>query len=275
MSKLLIADFYRLKKDMLFWVCVTVMFLFGLIGTISLYLDKKEYGQLDEACAENAAFGFNLLAGILCAAFCSLFQGEEYSSGTIRNKLITGHTRANVYLSQVFVCIAAGIMMCIAFAVPSVVVGIIFMGGFKELDSFHIFGYYMASFLVTAACVSLFSLITVVVKRKTASVAACFFVALLIIWLSLQVNQTLHLPEYTYMFTSPNEPSQYGLNPKYPQDDQRKLLEAVLDILPAGQAYQLCYRFAENLVRMIISDVTICVLSLLAGTAVFSKENIK
>ncbi|MGY3662454.1 MAG: hypothetical protein ACXAHE_00930 [Roseburia sp. 1XD42-69] len=45
-----------------------------------------------------------------------MFLGTDYSDGTIRNKLTVGHTRTNIYLANLIVTFAAGLLiMCVWF----------------------------------------------------------------------------------------------------------------------------------------------------------------
>ena len=270
MFNMISSDFMRLKKDTLFWLCIAVMFIFGLVGSISMYIDKKEAGDF---CAENVAFGFPMLSGILCVVFCGMFQGEEYSDRTIGNKIISGHKRRDIYIARVLVCISAGVMMCIAYIVPSLIIGMVFMDGFKELSNIEVIGYYLTGFLQISVCVTLFSLIITSVQKKTLSIALCFLTAIVIMFVSTQIHHYLIVPEYTYMFD--NDTMVYGRNPRYPDDNERQILTLIFEILPAGQAYQLCYRFAENLIYMISGDIILCIIFILSGMAVFSRKDLK
>ncbi|MDE6670763.1 MAG: ABC transporter permease [Ruminococcus sp.] len=270
MFKIISSDFMRLKKDTLFWLCIAVMFIFGLVGSISMYIDKKEAGDF---CAENVAFGFPMLSGILCGVFCGMFQGEEFSEGTIRNKIISGHKRRDIYISQVLVCISAGLLMCIAYIIPSLIIGMVFMGGFQELSNIEVIGYYLTGLLQISVCVTLFSLIITSVQKKTLGIALCFLVAIIIMYVSIDIHNCLVVPEYTYMFDSGT--MEYGKNPRYPDDNERRILTLIFEILPAGQAYQLCYRFAENIVYMISGDIILCIIFVLSGMSVFSRKDLK
>lgn len=270
MFRLISANFMRLKKDTLFWMCVAFMFILGFTVSVDIYIDKKDSATF---CAENAAFVFTLISGILCAVFCGMFQGEELSDGTIKNKIISGHKRSNIYISQVLVCISAGIIMCMAYIIPSLIIGIVFMGGFKELNGIEIIGYYVSGLLQISVCISLFSMIISAVQRKTFGISLCFLLAFLIIYFSLIIHQTLTIPEYTDMFREGT--IEYGKNPHYPDENERKILTAVFEILPAGQAYQLCYRHAENLIRMISCDIIMCISFTFSGIAAFSRKDLK
>ena len=54
--------------------------------------------------------------GLVAAVFISLFVGSEYSDGTIRNKLVVGHSRMRIYLANLIVCSIACVLISLAYA---------------------------------------------------------------------------------------------------------------------------------------------------------------
>ena len=76
------------------------MFLFGVFMAVMDYISTRQYGDY-EAQITNILFIYALTVAILIPAFVSLFVGTEYSDGTIRNKMIIGHTRTCIYLSNI------------------------------------------------------------------------------------------------------------------------------------------------------------------------------
>ena len=77
------------------------MFLFGVFMAIMDYISTLQYGDY-EAQITNVLFIYPLVVAILIPAFVSLFVGTEYSDGTIRNKMIIGHTRLSILSIRVF-----------------------------------------------------------------------------------------------------------------------------------------------------------------------------
>lgn len=109
MTRLLRADHARLRKTRSFWICFALAAADGLFGFIQAYLTNKE-------CAER--MGSLLLGGgaeamLFSAIFTALFLGTDYSNGTIRNKLIIGHTRAEIYFSNLLT-VLTGTFSCAA-----------------------------------------------------------------------------------------------------------------------------------------------------------------
>ena len=106
MSRLLSADFAKVKKSRFFWLCIIGMAVFGLYMKIMEYISTQQYFSRSPALHSMLSI-YAMVIGFLTAAFVSLFVGTEYSDGTIRNKLIIGHSRAAIYFSNLIACSAA------------------------------------------------------------------------------------------------------------------------------------------------------------------------
>ena len=112
MSKLLSANFIRLKKDKFFWSGLVFMLAAGIFFPVMRYMDMRQTQTINRI--DNGFFGCALFIGIVMAVFCSLFIGTEYSEGTIRNKIIIGQKRGTVYLSNFITCSLVSVVMCMA-----------------------------------------------------------------------------------------------------------------------------------------------------------------
>ena len=92
------------------------MFLLGVFMAAMHYIAMQEYGE-NEPQITNILFSYALVVVFLIPAFVSLFVGTEYSDGTIRNKMIIGHTRSRIYLSNLIVCSIAGLVFCTCYLI--------------------------------------------------------------------------------------------------------------------------------------------------------------
>lgn len=81
MFKILKADFFRLKKDIIFF-----LFIFITIGIAGFSLFNS-YNSWS-VTLDNLVNKFILFIGFFIAIFVSIFVGKEYSEGIIRNKVI-------------------------------------------------------------------------------------------------------------------------------------------------------------------------------------------
>ena len=101
MRKLLRASFFRLRTSKALWLCAAAAFVFSAFRIFKIPSDNLQKYSLEEAMMDVFPF-FPILYGV----FSGLFLGVEYQDGTLRNKLIAGHSRQNVYLSSLVTIIS-------------------------------------------------------------------------------------------------------------------------------------------------------------------------
>lgn len=96
MRKLMSANLSRLWKDKIFWIGMLTILACSIVnmrsGCRQATLDMSEFNYT----LDHFYFAGMPFIGIFIAAFIGLLLGTEYSDGTMRNKLIVGHTRTNV-----------------------------------------------------------------------------------------------------------------------------------------------------------------------------------
>lgn len=119
------------NADIYAYIGVTALvFALGTGFPFLHYYNNLNYGE--SLTPDSTSFAFVFFVPILLSCAAPLFIGSEYSDGTMRNKLIVGHKRYNIYLSEQFVCTAAGFMLCLAYIVPHTVLSLILLGKFES-----------------------------------------------------------------------------------------------------------------------------------------------
>ena len=280
MCNLLLANLTRLKKNILFIFSAAVMLIFGIFTPISIYSDKIKYLQLQEA--DKVIGGYVIFVCIIMAFICCVFCGEEYDGGTVRNKLSVGHIRMHIYSAQFLTCIIAGVILCLLYLIPALLLGSILLDAF-ETNFGLLLLYFISGILCVCACISIYCMLMTMIPKRTAGTAFTTFIMLVLIFIANQVRILLIIPAETYQFPVINGvvTEIYGKNPHYPTGIYRKFLEIFFDVLPSGQAYQIFFRnpqhfqTAEHLPRMIAFSCMIIALSFLTGVRIFEKKDIK
>ena len=130
MNKLLSAGFSRLWKNKVFWGGVLLMPCLLVFVLVSNYRDMMHFSVEARAAYILDTFlpGCFMFIGCFTAIFAALFLGTEYSDGTIRNKLVVGHSRVVVYLSSLILCIVSSLLVCVATALVTLIAGIRLFG---------------------------------------------------------------------------------------------------------------------------------------------------
>lgn len=181
MSRLLKTNFMRLWKDKIFWVGIAVMTGSALYKTISILIVHSELGGV---ALSNVFFKYATYILILGCVFCSLYIGTEYSDGTIRNKLIMGYSRRNIYCANLIVCIIANLIMCLAYIAASLI-GLSL--GFYTPITDTLLGL-LCSFVLVCSVTSLFTMIAMLSKRKTVAAVICIVLSFLLLLYAYEIR---------------------------------------------------------------------------------------
>lgn len=280
MNKLLSAEFARLKKDKFFWVCVGFMVVAAWYTVFTLYLNMKEYDDYYVGL-ERIIFGHVFCIGILTAAFSGLFIGTEYSGGTIRNKLVIGHTRRDIYLSSLIVSITAGLIICLSYILAVMMPGVILIGFSEGVMADVMLQTFLLVLLMTAAFSAIFTLCSMLNQNKALNCVIVLIGVLLMQVFSAYIFQALDSPqmweEYVYVdeetgeiVTEPAEP-----NPFYVSGTQREVYEFLMQFLPTGQSYLVMTEDLSHGKEMAAYSVFVIVGSSAAGLYCFRKKDIK
>lgn len=284
MNKLLYANFFRVKRDKVFWIGVALMAAMGIFLPLSNFWAiqriLRETGEQVIIPLEGVFFAFNLFVPFAAAIFCSLFVGTEYSDGAIRNKLVIGHTRSGIYLANLITCTAASFVFAAVFMAVCGIAGGLTLDGFQS-NAKTIFLYLLASVCVILVFNALFTCLAMLNQNKAVVAIVTILIILLFLVIALYVEGRLSEPEFWdaefYMDDAGqiiNEPAMP--NPNYISSPaMRATLEFIYDFLPGGQAYQLSNMAALHPVTMSLYSLLIAVVSTLIGVFFFRRKNIK
>lgn len=277
MTNLLRADFRRLFKNRAFYICAALLFIAGVALPLIHYFTMRDY---PDALSFDMYFTeYALLAVIALAAFSALFIGADYSDGTIRNKLVAGSSRACVYLSNFAVQIVTGLILCIAYLVPYVIIGTSLIGEFPDNGVRLI----LVSLAMTVSFASVFTLITMLSSSKARSAVICLVCAIALMAAGLIVSNALAEPEFYEVYFGNDDGSyevQQTPNPNYISGTKRTVLMAVNDLNPGAQAMRIFTKDGFGSLPKVgkldaLYDLAIIVLTTGAGILIFKKKDLK
>lgn len=241
MSKLLSANLMRLRKSKVFMLCMISVFLIGAYGYYQAY-DYIKNGILSYTL-EQQMFGPTPLISIVIAIFCSLFIGDEFNFGTIRNKLIVGYTKTTIYLSVLLTDLIAGAFFCLSYLAATFVVGMPLLGFFEE-DLITIAYYAFCVFGAVGVLTALMVLVVMQCGNKAAAVVIGILVALGLLFVSATIESRLSEPPVIDRYIlidfsgKPMEVEQQP-NPLYLEGTPREVCQWIHDTMPTGQCFQI------------------------------------
>lgn len=278
MTNLLRADFRRLFKNRMFYICLALLFIAGTALALIHYFTMHEYPQ---AMSFSMYFTeYAIIAVIALAAFSALFIGADYSDGTIRNKLVAGSRRACVYLSNLAVQLVTGLVLCIAYLVPYVIIGKSLLGDFPDNGVRLI----LVSLAMTASFASIFTLVAMLSSSKARSAVICLVCAIALMAAGLVVSNGLSELEFysTYVLDAAGTVlEQHDTpNPNYISGTKRTVLMAVNDLNPGAQAMRIFTKDGFGTLPKVgktdaLYDLAIIVLTTGAGILFFKKKDLK
>lgn len=226
----------------MFWILLICMFAYGVYSASNAASEANGALRLTDA--------FLILRrsmGLVAAILTSMFIGSEYSDGTIRNKLVVGHSRMRIYLANLIVCSVACVLIFLAYITGVFVVGSA-KGGELLTKTSVVTMCLVCSILVSVAFTSIMTMLAILNTNKAGNVVVSMMLALILLVSGSFIYQRLSEPEIYDNYVSVNEagvPTEVEQlpNPQYIDGKQRAVLEVVNDLLPSGQAMQLVDMF--------------------------------
>lgn len=281
MSKLLRSNLSRLKKYSIFWIALAVVLVWAALCMVNYGRTAAHFineGYSNYRYIDTHYFNLCPFLGIFTAIVISLFLGTEYSDGTIRNKLIVGHTRTAIYIANLITC----------FVISVAVTAALFIGGLAglfmpALDGWQmsvgwILIYILMCLLYSAVLAAIFTLIAMLSPNKAGTVVITLvtFLALLIcassIYNMLSEEELISGMVITEKGMEISEPHP---NPQYVGGMARQVLSAILNILPTGPAIYIANLEITEPIFPSISAVLLTVVVTVIGLAVFRKKDLK
>ena len=274
MGKLWKAGIGRLGKSKALICGMLLMAVYGTYATVELYTSMTRGNYitfLDEIFMNYGVFHI-----ILSAAFCGLFLGTEYSDGTLRQKLIVGHTRRDIYLSSLALCTVGNLLICAGYMVPALAIGVPLLGFYATIS--QILLYVACGFVTSLSVAAIYTLVSMTSQSKARSAVICLLIAVALLVAGSHMNGSLGAPAELFAYEEMGNDQLIGKlipNPAYLSGMKRTVYEFFYDLSPMGQAMQLSGFMAERLWRLPLFSGIITLVSTALGLFLFRKKDLK
>ena len=275
MSNLLSAGFDRLFKNRLFQSVIIIMFAFGCCAGLNVLSDLNSGLPAD---LSNALFSYSIFGGCVTAVLSSMFSGTEYSDGTIRNKIIAGFSRVDIYLSNLIINIISGAMAVVTYVVPYLVICLLTVG--KSAVSINaLITSALLSILSLMAFSAIFNAVTMLITKKAAAAVACLLLYVGLFMFGMTTYNRIQEPEFYpgyQMFIDGEavEPEPIP-NPDYLTGTTLEVFKWLEDINPGAQSVQIFLMEVARPVRSACCAGAVMVIFTLAGAVIFTKKDLK
>lgn len=245
------SEFSRLWKAPAFFVSAILVSVLAIVGIAIEYLPKIWAPRLYENYTyDSALFNGSFYAIMIISAFTSAFLGTEFSDGTIRNKLIAGHSHAAIYLGKFLVCSAASVILnVLGFIVRLALGNILFETTNMSVTTMLSFTLFGSLFLI--ALNSIYMVIPMFMQSKSSGIIVTmstgFALIMAVVIISLKRMNPDHYAIYDYLY----------------------------DILPTCQIYRIFIQSNTNMPIMSLYAVIITVAFTALGIFSFKKRDMK
>ena len=272
MQKLVSANFYRVFHSKIFWIMLFVMPIPNLYLILDDFFTNFDY-YMQAVKAEDFTLNFIFqehmftlshveYIAFFIALIMGLLIGDEFGRGTFRNKMISGYTRTEIYLSYFLTIWGTVLIMHLtAIVIPIILIFVMYGVSFKGIGTFMIYVLYSVVPIGTFTAIMLFFIS--LIRDKAIGTATALMTAFMMMFFSSNHGTDLVYPE------------------RYTAQELQK--QAFLErIMPDGYIRQIL--FSDSYVWHHIFEtlppppVTCGILGLLfltAGILIFRKINLK
>ncbi len=274
MYNLLVANFSRLKKNIFFWGMIVISIIIGLL----LILNNTTWVTpgVDTLLTSNIIY-----VGFFISIFVSFFVGIEYADGTIRNKIIAGHKRSQIYLSNLIVSIVGAIIIELAYLFTILSVGSIALKP-PTLDFSTLIMVFVDIFMFIIAYSAIFNFVTLVCSDITVSTVINIILIIVMFVIILIIETPADAEKTTTIYNDGEEIE--VLNPNYPGDNIKNICRTILYSLPLGQSMEIQSAISElslkgesnvNINVMYLYSLVVIVTVSLIGIYIFERKDLK
>ncbi len=186
MSKLLRAGFRRYMTSKVYWTMVVATAFFGgLIG------DNANIMSMDTS--------YVIIEFALFAIMISWNIGREYEEGIFRNKIIAGHTKAKIFVSELILaigaCMSLFVLFTVLFATKNTYV-------FNIMPTDAMIKSYILMILINISMITIFVTISSIMSHRALSVIFSIVLLYAMYWSTSEIRFKLIEEEYIYEYES-------------------------------------------------------------------------
>ncbi len=279
MRKLLSANFIRLFRSQVFWVLEAACAITGASIYLLAVINTREIGELWYLNNGNYYFFLGVIyIGFVMAVFSGFYIGVEYSDGTIRNKLTVGHSRESIYLANMIVSFAAGLLFTVTHIAASLCIGLPLLGGLVW-EALDLTLWRVLTGMVLIFCyATIFTFFAMLDKSRSRNVIVSFVLAMVISLGGLYTYSRLQEPEITTQMVMQEDGSflrQDVENERYLEGADRQIYTVLDALLPSSQALNICRNDGQFSALSIVCLFGVSALFTGGGIASFKMKDIK
>lgn len=239
MTNLLKANFYKMKKNKFIWIASILSVI------VAIYYIRDNYNVYHDFLSivniNSLIFNYLPVFIIVSSILISTLLGFDYSNGSIKNKIIVGHSRLKIYISNL---ISTYLIILTIYLIYVLIICLSGIFLFKNLTfNFKFLINIIILFLIILSYTSISVFITMTINNDIVSPVLNVLNSFILIIISFILLSVLSEPKYLH--------SDDGIyindvgievidteNPMYIKGNKRTIYEIIVNILPTGEAFQ-------------------------------------
>lgn len=239
MINLLKANFYKMKKNKFIWmasILSVIVAIYYIRDSYNIYHDFLSYVDIN-----SLIFNYLPVYIIVSSILISTLLGFDYSNGSIKNKIVVGHSRFKIYTSNLISTYLINLTIYLIYVIIICLTGIFF---FKNLNfNLEFLLNIIILLLIILSYTSISVFITMTINNDIVSPVLNVLNSFILIIISFVLLSVLSEPKYIH--------SDDGIyindagievidteNPMYINGNKRTIYEIIVNILPTGEAFQ-------------------------------------
>lgn len=272
MHKLVVANLNRAWRGKLFFTALAIMLGTALITV----LDARHIGPVDPFFTTYLLIVGSVILPLIMTIWVAVFIGTDYSDGTVRNKVIAGHTRWQIYGANLVACLAVVGLLYAAYLVTAVGLARLTVSGFRLTAIWRgrIGGQFLLIIFGLFSYTSLFVGFCMVLSNRTAATAAVIFLFLTLLIGGGMASMKLAEPAVYTSYSDSGKPVQRK-NRSYLGGTKRQLVQTVTDMTPIGQTVRVITPGSSSLVVLVLYDMLIIGGATVLGGIIFKRRDLK
>ena len=225
MMKLLRAGYRRYFRNILFWIALAASAILGAASGVRV----KEDARLDDM--------YIVIGFLIFAALIALMIGREFSDGGFRNKIISGHTKGQIFLSEYILALAICLILSL---VATGVFTIMNVSSYSNILPELLIKSSVGYVFLTISMVTMIFVMSVLISKKAISAVLALLFVFVSYFAISELTHELSLPEYQKEIVWGDGVIQFVegtvRNPGYIDSPMREIVSFIVNIIPVGQA---------------------------------------
>lgn len=287
MNKLLRANFSRLFKMKSFWLAMIIVIYYPIMSVLDSYSEMKSTGYV--CWFESSFWVMGALIAMMMAVLVHIFIGTEYSDKTIRNKMIVGHSKQNVYISNMLTMWATAGILSLTWIATYCAIGLFLlpMGNSFLKDFIITVEAFVAILLMTALLVLLAMFVSSKISAGVLSMLTCLILLAIGVWMKTALAQKQYIKAYKYVDNTVSTVEIDGeditevswdediANPNYiPEGPQKEALRYAMNMSVGAQLLDVNDNHEIGFLWFIVFDNLMLLVITFAGAHIYKRNDI-